>query len=291
MCEVKEKARDLWIDFIYDIVSGFLQAIGIHCFINSIDIAPGGSTGLSIIANRLTNLPIGTLGFLINVPLLIASWIYLGKIKTVKTVKTVFIMTVILDCVVTPFIPVYMGDKMVSCIFGGVFAGTAMALVLMRGSTTGGGDIVAKLLQKFRPHMQTGAAIRAVNLVIVASSMLLFRNIEAGLYGLINMGVVTWVIDAILYGMNKSTMVTVLSAHYLEISEQFMLQLGHGCTFLKSRGAYSESEGEALICVVDRKQFYKVKKIVYGIDRKAFMIASEAKEVYGKGFLDYERDV
>ena len=291
MENVKGKAKEFTLDILYDILSGFLQAIGLHCFIDSIDIAPGGATGMAILLNRFTNLPIGTLTFMSNVPLLIASWIWLGKSRTLKTFKTVAILTFILDFIVTPYIPIYSGDKLVSCIFGAVMVGASLAVVFMRGSTTGGGDIMAKLLQKFRPHMQTSTAVMLTDLVIIAASMVVFQNIESGLYGLINMVLGSYVIDMILYGTNKSTMMTVMSAHNQEIAEGLMSELERGVTFYKSRGAYSNREGEALVCVVDRKQFYKAKKIVYDIDRSAFMIVSEAKEVYGEGFLDSDWEV
>ncbi len=291
MDKVKGRAREFTIDVFYDILGGFLQAIGLHCFIDSIDIAPGGATGLAILLNRFTHLPLGTLTMMINIPLLIASWIWLGKERTLKTFKTVAILTVILDFIVTPYIPVYQGDKLVSCIFGAVMVGASLAVVFMRGSTTGGGDIMAKLLQKFRPHMQTSTAVMLTDLVIIGASMLVFRNIESGLYGMINMVLGSYVIDTILYGTNKSTMVTVMSAHNEEIAKALMDELERGVTFYKSRGAYSGREGEALICVVDRKQFYKAKKMIYTIDKSAFMIVSEAKEVYGEGFLDSDWEV
>lgn len=283
--------HELGLDLLFDIVSGFLQAIGLHCFIDSIDIAPGGATGLAILLNRLTSLPIGTLTFLINIPLLFASWAFLGKLKTLRTMKTVLILTVILDMIVTPYVPIYTGDKMVSCIFGAVLVGASLAVVFMRGSTTGGGDIMAKLLQKFRPHMQTGTAVMATDLVVIVASMLVFANIESGLYGLITMTVSSYVIDMILYGQNKSTMVTVISSHSDEIADRLMEQLERGCTLFKSRGAYSRKDGETVICVVDRKQFYRAKKIIYGIDESAFIIVSEAKEVYGEGFLASDWEV
>ena len=291
MDTMKGKARELWLDILYDIIGGFLQALGLHCFIDSIDIAPGGATGLAIIVNRLTNLPLGTLTFLINVPLLIASWVWLGKSRTLKTLKTVAILTVILDCIVTPYVPVYHGDKMISCIFGAVLVGASLAVVFMRGSTTGGGDIAAKLLQKFRPHMQTGTAVMMTDMVIIGASLLVFQNIESGLYALINMVLASYVIDVMLYGTNKSIMMTVMSHQVQEIADELMNYLERGCTFYKSKGAYSKKEGEALICVVDKKQFYKAKKIVYNIDKNAFMIVSEAKEVYGEGFLDSDWEV
>ena len=287
----KTRGKEFALDFLADVAGGFIQAVALHCFIDNIDIAPGGASGMAILLNRLTSLPIGTLTFLINIPLLIASWIYLGKEKTIKTLKTVAIMTVILDGLATPYFPVYSGDKMVSCLFGGVLMGISLAVVFMRGSTTGGGDIAAKLLQKFRPHMQTGKAVMATDLVIILLSMAVFRNIESGLYGLINMVVGTYVIDVILYGMNKSTMITVISPRSTEIAKELMRNLERGCTLLKSRGAYREEEGETVICVLDKKQFYRAKKIVYGIDPTAFMIVSEAQEVYGEGFLASDWEV
>ena len=98
-------------------------------------------------------------------------------------------------------------------------------------------------------------------------------------------------IDVILYGMNKSTMITVISPRSGEIAKELMRNLERGCTLLKSRGAYREEEGETVICVLDKKQFYRAKKIVYGIDPTAFMIVSEAQEVYGEGFLDSDWEV
>ena len=291
MENVKGRGKEFALDLLYDIVGGFLQAIGLHCFIDSIDIAPGGATGLAILLNRFTHLPLGTLTFMINIPLLIASWIWLGKSRTLKTFKTVAILTLILDFIVTPYVPIYTGDKLVSYIFGAVMVGASLAVVFMRGSTTGGGDIMAKLLQKFRPHMQTSTAVLLTDFVIVAASMAVFKNIEAGLYGVINMVLGSYVIDTILYGTNKSTMITVMSPHNQEIAQALMDELERGVTFYKSRGAYSGREGEAVICVVDRKQFYKAKKMIYAIDKSAFLIVSEAKEVYGEGFLDSDWEV
>lgn len=283
--------REFTLDLAADIVCGLLQGIGLHCFIDSIDIAPGGATGLAILLNRLTAVPIGFATLLINIPLLISAWVYLGKQKTIRTLKTVLIVTLILDFVITPYVPIYTGDKMLSCLFGGIFVGASLAVAFLRGSTTGGGDIMAKLLQKFRPHMQTGFAVMLTDLIIIGASMLVFRNIESGLYGLITMTVSSYVIDLLLYGQNRSTMITVISPRSHEIAAELMDKLGHGCTMFKSRGAYSGTEGETVICVMDRKQFYRAKKIVYGIDKDAFVIVSEAKEVYGEGFLASDWEV
>ena len=145
---------------------------------------------------------------------------------------------------------------------------------------------MAKLLQKFRPHLPTNTAVMLTDFVIIGTSIAVFHNIDAGLYGLLNMYLGSYIIELMLYGPNKSTMITVMSPKVEEIAKELMDYLERGCTYYKSEGAFSRREGKTLICVVDKKQFHKAKKIIYAIDPTAFLIVSEAKEVYGEGFLD-----
>lgn len=279
------KQKELIKDFVYDFLGALLQAVGVHCFIEPSRIAPGGASGIALIINYMTGFPVGTMTLLLNVPLLICSYLLLGKKMTVKTMKTVIIMTVVLDMLVTPYFPQYVGDRLISSAFGGIFVGAGLALIFMRNSTTGGGDILAKLLQRKKPYMQTGYAIMLIDLVVISVSVLVFRGIEAALYGLISMVCITYTIDAILYGMNKGTMVTIISPKNRLIADTIMEKLNRGVTFYKSMGGYSRQDSETLICVMDRKQFYLVKEIVDSIDRTAFVIVSETKEVYGEGFI------
>lgn len=164
-----------------------------------------------------------------------------------------------------------------------------MALIFMRDSTTGGGDILAKLLQKRYPYMHTGYAIMVIDAVIICISILVFGELESGLYGIISMVCMTQAIDAILYGMNKGTMVTVISPKNREIADEILERLDRGVTFYKTRGGFSGRDSETLMCVVDRKQFYLVKEIIDRKDPDAFVIVSETKEVYGEGFLNDRR--
>ncbi|MFK7723241.1 YitT family protein [Pilosibacter sp. HC1M1C21] len=277
-------------DVLCDIVSGFLQGIGVHCYIDGIDAAPGGATGLSILLNRITGLPIGMLTIWINLPLMVASWILLGRSRTVKTVKTVLICNAIIDLAVTPYLPVYTGNRFMACIIGGVLVGIGMAIVFMSGSTTGGSDIGAKLIQKYFPHIQTGTALMVLDLIIIGTSILMFRNIESGLYGMISTVVTSYVIDMTLYGLNRSTMMTVVTPFSDKIADVLMEYLDRGCTLLECRGAYSKKASGVTLCVVDRKQMYKAKKLIYQIDPKAFLIVSEAREVYGEGFLASDQE-
>lgn len=280
------KRKELAKDILYDFMGAILQAIGVHCFISPSRIAPGGASGIALIINYLTGFPVGTMVLLLNIPLLICSYLFLGKQMTIKTMKTVIIMSLTLDLLVTPYFPQYTGDRLISTAFGGIFVGASLALVFMRNSTSGGGDILAKLLQRKFPYMQTGYAMMLIDLVVIGISVIVFRGIEAALYGFISMMCTTQTIDAILYGMNKGTMVTIVSPRNGEIAETIMKKLNRGVTFYKSKGGYSKNDSETLMCVMDRKQFYLVKEIVDSIDPGAFVIVSETKEVYGQGFIE-----
>ena len=277
------------MDWSFDILGALIQAVGVWCFIEPCRIAPGGASGIALLLNYLIHIPVGTLTLLMNIPLLIASWMLLDRKMTVRTIRTVVIMTVCLDYVIAPIMSQYVGDRLISSAFGGILVGAGMALIFMRGSTTGGGDILAKLLQKRFPWMQTGYAIMVIDLVIISLSIPVFGGLEDALYGIISMVCTTQTIDALLYGMNKGTMVLIASRHNRQIADEIMATLGRGTTFFKSVGGYSRIVGETLMCIVDRKQFHAVKSIIDKWERGAFVVASETKEVYGEGFLDDPR--
>ena len=277
------------MDWSFDILGALIQAVGVWCFVEPCRIAPGGASGIALLLNDLIHIPVGTLTLLVNIPLLIASWMLLDRKMTVRTIRTVVIMTVCLDYVIAPIMSQYVGDRLISSAFGGILVGAGMALIFMRGSTTGGGDILAKLLQKRFPWMQTGYAIMVIDLVIISLSIPVFGGLEDALYGIISMVCTTQTIDALLYGMNKGTMILIASRHNRQIADEIMATLGRGTTFFKSVGGYSRKDGETLMCIVERKQFHAVKSIIDKWDRGAFVVASETKEVYGEGFLDDPR--
>lgn len=287
----KKKWKELGLDALFDFAGAFLQAIGIWCFIEPSHVAPGGVSGIALMLNHLFSLPIGTMSLVFNIPLLLASWFLLDREMTLKTIRTLIWMSVVQDFVSASGIWQYEGDRLIACAFGGIFAGVGMALIFMRNSTTGGGDILAKLLQKLRPYMQTGYAIMLVDFVVVGASILVFGEIEAAMYGIISIVCTTQAMDTILYGMNRGSMITVHSEKNEEIAQEIMQTLDRGTTFYKSIGGYSGKEGLTLTCAVDRKQFHLVKEIIDRHDPKAFIIVSPTKETYGEGFLGGYRNL
>ncbi|MEG1943295.1 MAG: YitT family protein, partial [Angelakisella sp.] len=147
--------RTLIVDIIYDVASALFFAVGLSCFSAPNEIAPGGVSGIAVLVQYLFGLQLGTVSLLINIPLLLLAWKLLGRDFTFRTLKTVAIQTVVLNYI-APHFPVYRGEYIIAALFGGVFIGVSLALVFMRGSTTGGADIVSRLVQRKLRHLPIG---------------------------------------------------------------------------------------------------------------------------------------
>lgn len=279
-----KRAKNICLDLGADVLGSLVFATGIISFVGPAQIAPGGVSGISLILNYLWGLPIGTMSLILNIPLLILSYRYLGHHLTYKTIKSLVINTLMIDMVVTPFFPVYTGDRLLGAVFGGVAMGAGLAIIFLRGSTTGGTDIVSYLVQRRWPHISIGRAILMIDCVILGTSMVVFKSLEAGLFGMVSLFCSTRVIDTIIYGQDKGSMVTVVSERYEAIAKAIMEELQRGVTLLQGQGAYSGKETKVLICAVRKPQFARLKAIIYENDPKAFVVVSEAGEILGEGF-------
>ena len=284
-------ARGLALDLGADLIGSLIFAVSIVCFTEPANIAPGGVSGLAIIVNYLWDvLPIGAVSMIINIPLIILSFIYLGKKASWRTIKSLVISSLMIDWVVTPFFPVYQGDLLLGAVFGGVFIGAGLALIFLRGSTTGGTEIVSNLMRLRWPHISMGRAILFVDCAVIALSMVVFGNMESGMYGIISLFCSTKVIDAIIYGFDQGNMVTVISDKNEEISRRIMAEIDRGVTLLHGKGAYTGKEREVLICAVRKSEFARLKSIIREIDHSAFVVTTEAGEILGEGFKPVNKD-
>lgn len=280
----KLNVKGFCTDLAYDLVGSVLYAAGIVCFVNPANMAPGGMSGVAILLNYLWGLPIGTMTIVLNIPLLILSYIFLGKSLTWKTVKSLVISSLMVDLVMARYAPIYAGDRMIGGVFGGVLMGAGLAIIFLRGSTTGGTDIISFLVKKWYPHVPIGRMIMVVDCIIIGVSVLVFGNLESALYGLISLYCCSMVIDSIIYGLDKGSMVMVVSEKNDEIASQIMDELERGVTLLKGQGAYTGTDRDVLMCAVRKQQFARVRSIIYEKDPNAFVIVSETSEVFGEGF-------
>ncbi len=286
---MKEKAKEFALDLLYTVAGAAILAVGVSCFVGPAQIAPGGVSGLSILVNFLTGLPVGAVNLAFNIPLILLAWKFLGRRFTLRTLVTVLIQSVLMD-VITLWIPVYTGERIMAALFGGVASGVGLALVFMRGSTTGGTDIVSRLLQLRYRHLSIGRLLFLVDVVVLLLSVAVFRNIEAGLYGMIAIFASGKVLDNILYGLDTGKVLLVVSGKNQEIAARIMETLKRGVTFLHGSGAWSGTERQVLLCAVRAQQCYRVEEIVRGVDKEAFVIVLEATEIAGEGFRPITED-
>ena len=193
----KINAKEILLDILICSAGSFIYAIGVNCFVSSNEISSGGATGLAILANYLWNVPIGAAMFAINIPLFIISFIVFGKSFIVKTLFSTFMTSLFID-VGTLFLPVYEGDKILAALFGGAFLGVGLGVIFTRGSTSGGTDIMGRLLKKALPHLSMGRLVMICDLFVVLLAGVVYKNIESILYATIVFLVSSKSIDLVL---------------------------------------------------------------------------------------------
>ena len=246
------------LDGLFYVLGSALYALSVNIFTAPNQIAPGGVTGIATLLNFVWGAPIGTMILLVNLPLLIAAWFRLGKAFTVRTLIVTILSSVVIDAT-TPFLPPFQGDKMLVALFGGVLAGAGLGLIYMRGATTGGTEVVARLLERKFRHIPIGRLILLVDALVVAAS-------------------------ALVYGGDKGKMLLIMSRREREIAAEVLERMERGVTILNATGAYTGGEQRVLLCAVRRSEMYQLRSIVTDIDPSAFMIVGSTDEVLGAGF-------
>lgn len=281
----KQKLQEALKDLIFFAVGSCIYAVSVNMFTAPNKIAPGGVTGISIMLNYLFHFPIGMLSLLLNIPIFIWAIMEIGYKLVGKTMIATVFVSVAID-LVGKIVPAYTGNQMLAALFGGMLEGVGLSLVFMRGGTTGGSDLVARLLGRRIPHFSMGKLMLGVDLTIVLVSAFVYDSIESALYAVIAIFVSTKLIDSILYGTDTGTgkLLFIMSVKNDEIAQDILTDMDRGVTVLKSRGAYSGREGEVLLCAVRRYEVVKVKEIVRSHDKDAFMIIGDAGEISGEGF-------
>jgi len=280
------KLKNLIIDGVMFFLGTFLFAVSVNIFTAPNKLAPGGFIGLATMIGVSFKLDIGMINLLLNVPLFAWAWKQAGFNFIAKSA----IATVLCNCMISITDPLlenfrYDRDVMLAAIFGGLIGGLGCALVFMRGGTTGGVDVVASILRNKIRHVSIGNLILIFDGIIITVSMFVF-GFEEALYAIISVFIMIKVVDAVLYGtdIGKGKIMFIISPKNKEISKKIMENIGRGVTELKSKGGYMGTEGEVLMCAVNRQQVYKIYDIIYSTDKCAFTVVGDAGEITGEGF-------
>lgn len=279
----KAKAFELLKNNAIWIVGCLLYSFGVNSFAIPNSIAQSGITGVAVIFNHLFEWPVGTVNLVLNIPLLILMWLFLGKKLVARTLWVTVLLSTALD-VTAIFAPPYEGDNILAALFCGLLQGAGLGLIMITGATSGGTDIVGRLVHKKWPHITVGTIVMLADAVVVASGMFVFKSIESGLYAIIMIFVSTKVIDALIYGTGNGKMLMIVTDKADEVSKAMVAASPRGVSIVPATGAYTGKGKNILICVARKHEISGILKIVKSIDDKTFIIVSEANEILGEGF-------
>ena len=279
----KTKALDICKNNIIWIIGCSLYAIGVNSFSIPNSIAQSGITGLAVIFNHLFEFPVGTVNLILNIPLIILMWLFLGKKLVARTLWVTVLLSTALD-VFAMFMPPYEGDKILASLFCGLLQGAGLGMIMITGATSGGTDIVGRLVHKKWPHITVGTIVMISDALVVAAGMLVFKSVESGLYAIIMIFVSTKVIDAMIYGTGNGKMLMIVTEKADEVSKAIVHSSPRGVSIVPAIGAYTGKNKNILISVARKHEISGILKTVRAIDDKTFIIVSEANEILGEGF-------
>lgn len=278
------------MDVLVPLVGIVIVCFALWCIILPQHLAPGGAPGIAAIVNHIFGVEIGVTLFLVNVPLLILAWFFLGKRFTISTSIVIATLSFTIDHVMVK-IPQIEIDPILASIFGGIVMGFGIGLVFTRGFTTGGTDILGKLIQLKFTHVSIGKLMLAVDFCIITSYAIVLHKPSAALYGLIIIFCSTKTIDFVISGSSNNKMFYIISDEYQKIAQSLSESIGCGVTLLEGQGGYSQSTKKIIVCVTRPSEFYKVKNMIYEIDNNSFVIITDSSDVFGGGFKTIKSSV
>lgn len=286
-----KSVKNFIIDYAIIILGCIIYAVSVALFSSPNDIAPGGVMGLSILINHLfPMLPIGILSMVLNVPLFIwggieIGWKYLSRSLSATIISSLMIDAFELDFIANLVKP-YTGNPLLVCIFGGILCGAGMSLIFYRGGSTGGTDIVSRIMHKKKPHVSLGKFMLICDAFVVAAAAIVYGNIENALYAIIFIFVGTKVVDTIVYGFarNNGKLLFIVTSHYEEVTELILRDIDRGVTLLDAQGGYNKDEKKVVLCAVRPNQVHQTTVLVHSVDPNAFVIVTTAGTISGEGF-------
>ncbi|TGY65893.1 YitT family protein [Dubosiella muris] len=266
-----------WVDLV---VGSLLFPISVNCFISPMTLNAGGLVGLAQIINYLLPFSVdltGIINFSFNIPLFILAWRTISKSFCVKTLISLIIQTIGLSCIPILTVPI-MPDVLSNCLIGACIGGLGIGLCLRSSGSGGGLDILGVYFSKTRPDFSVGKLSYLINAVVLTISAVLF-DLQVALYSLMYIVLMYYVSDQVHY-QNISIQALIFS-QVPELKKELMTRTGRGITYWDGYGAYTDTRQDILVCVINKYEVRRLKKIVHEVDPKAFVILSDASPVMG----------
>lgn len=287
---MRAKALQTVKTYVMITLGALVYALAFSGFYHPNHIGFGGLTGLAQAINSFVPaLPIGTMVAVGNIPLFLLGWRLLGGGVLVSSLYAMACTSLFIDLldnlVVFPAL-----EPMLACVIGGVVLGVGLGLVFLQRATTGGTDLMARLLKLKLSWLPMGRLLLCIDLLVILTVAAAFRSLESGLYGLIGLYISTLVMDKMLYGLDTAKVAYIISAKPREITRVIVEELERGVTLLEGKGGWSGQDKQVLLCAFKQRQIVPLKAAVKAVDPDAFLIVCNAYEVLGDGFRQYKKD-
>ena len=277
-------------DYAWITLGAALYSLSFDWFYVPNQIGFGGLTALGMILNHLSPaIPIGAVVLVLNIPIFILGWKFLGGHTLVSSLFAMAATSVLVDLIAAAYTFPPM-DPMLAAVFGGVMLGVSLGMIFSRGATTGGTDLIARLLKLPFAWLPMGKLLMAGDLSMLLAVSIAFRSMESAMYGIISLYISTLVMDGVLYGMDQSKVAYIVTARPQEVAAEIDRQMDRGATFLHGEGSFSREEKLVLMCAFKQKQIVPLKALVHELDPEAFLIVCNAHEVLGQGFRRYQKN-
>ncbi|NLI25184.1 MAG: YitT family protein [Bacteroidales bacterium] len=260
-----------------------VNALGWVLFLIPADITGGGVSGIAAIIYFATGFPMGVSYLAINVILILIAMRLLGASFGVKTIYSVIVLSILFSFLQGILKNPIVHDDFMATVIGGFMAGAGVGIVFTQGGSTGGTDIIAMIVNRYR-NMSPGRVILLCDIVIISSSFLVFRSIEKVVFGFVVMAVTAYTIDIVISGARQSYQLFIFSKRYEQIAERIATEVHRGVTIVNGQGWYTKEDQKVLLVLVRKHEVNDVFKIIRQVDPKAFMSLAEVMGVYGEGF-------
>ena len=275
-------SKKIGIEIIGTILGAFIMATSISFFLLPNELSSGGFSGIATILYYTLKIPVGITIVCLNTPLFIFAGFKIGKDFLAKAIIGTVSLSVFID-ILDRFEPLT-NDKILASIYGGILTGIGTAIILKSHSSTGGSDLLTIIIKSFNGKIQLGRAITLLDGAIVLANVLILKNIEIGLYSAITIYIMGVMIDVVFEGIFFTKLLFIISDKNEEIAKEIEIKINRGITGLYGRGMYNKNDKLILMCAVGRKDIANIKNVIMKIDKNAFVIVTNSREVLGIGF-------
>ena len=274
--------KKYFIDFLGILIGTIIMAVATSLFLLPNKLSTGGFSGIATIIYYIFKVEVGTVMIILNIPLLLFGFFRIGKEFLIKSIVGSFLLSIFID-LFDKLVP-FTNDRLLSCIYGGVLMGIGTGIILKVNSSTGGTDLFSYIIKSYKKYFQSSTLIVIIDTIIVTISVIVFRDIEVGLYSAIAIYLMGKMIDIIFEGIEFTKMMFIISPKYEEIARKISKKVNRGSTGIYVKGMFKQDEKMMLFCVGSRWEIRKIKEIANQIDKKAFIVICNARETWGKGF-------